>query len=152
MIHEEQTIQRKAAQTLARVMGIANRAIYRLFEGTIGGWFNGGPVLLLTTQDRRRANPGTWPLLYFRDGARIFVVGSNAGLDTHPRWYLNLRAHPHAQVQIGGRQIEVMAKTAGPEDRDRLWRVVVSNDPMYEGYRRATEREIPLVYLDPIPK
>lgn len=50
---------------------------------------------------RKSQQSRTTPLLYLKDGDRWIVVASNAGDDRHPAWWLNLKANPVAQIQIG---------------------------------------------------
>jgi deazaflavin-dependent oxidoreductase (nitroreductase family) len=76
-----------------------HRFAYRVSGGRLGTAFNGMPVLLLTTTGRRSGEPRSVALTYFKDGDRM-AVGSNAGEDRHPAWWLNLREHPEATVQI----------------------------------------------------
>jgi len=59
------------------------------------------PVLLLIITSRRSGQPRPVTLTYFEDGDRLVVIGSNAGEDRHPAWWLNLKEHPDATVQIG---------------------------------------------------
>ena len=70
---------------------------------------NGLRHLLLTTHGRRSAAERTAPLIYGRDGDRYIVVASVGGADQHPRWFLNLIAHPEVQVQVGPEQFPVVA-------------------------------------------
>jgi deazaflavin-dependent oxidoreductase (nitroreductase family) len=134
----------------SRFFGILHQTLYQLTGGIIGGRFRGRRVLLLTTRGRKSGKPRTTPLMYFQDGERIFVVGSNSGLDTHPGWYLNLASDPLVHLQLKARQMDVRAETAGSQDWDRLWQIVVATAPFYNSYRKSTQRKIPLVYLDPI--
>jgi len=64
----------------------------------------GMPVLLLTTAGRRSGTPRTAALHYLPDGDRYIVIGSNAGEPRHPGWFLNLRAEPRAEMQVGPAQ------------------------------------------------
>ncbi len=42
------------------------------------------------------------------------------------------------------------ARTAAGEERARLWREALEFWPPYADYQRKTEREIPVVVLDPV--
>jgi deazaflavin-dependent oxidoreductase (nitroreductase family) len=66
----------------------------------------------------------------------------------HPAWYLNLTEHPEAQVQVGADRFTATARTASPEEKPRLWPLMTSIWPAYEGYQRKTRRDIPVVILD----
>jgi deazaflavin-dependent oxidoreductase (nitroreductase family) len=58
-------------------------------------------------------------------------------------------AHPDTTVQIASRHLAVRARIANSEERARLWPKAVEVYPGYETYRRRTDREIPLVILEP---
>ncbi|HEU4759574.1 MAG TPA: nitroreductase family deazaflavin-dependent oxidoreductase [Dehalococcoidia bacterium] len=122
---------------------------YRLSSGRIGGRFGRLNMLLLTTTGRRSGRPWTTPLTYLEDGDEIVIVASNGGAPGHPRWYLNLRANPQVTVELPRRTLTVKARTATPEEKARLWPMVVALYSGYADYQRRTEREIPLVILPP---
>jgi len=121
--------------------------VYRVTNGKAGGRLAGGPVLLLTTTGRKSGRERTVPLLYLPDGENLVIVGSNGGTATHPAWWLNLRSNPEATVEIGGWKMRVRAEEAGPAEKERLWPSLVEMYGGYEGYRRRTDREIPVVIL-----
>jgi F420H(2)-dependent quinone reductase len=89
------------------------------------------------------------PLVYARDGRNIVIVASKGGYPKNPAWYHNLLAHPDTTVQVGGEHHEVHARVPSAEERPRLWPLVVSVYAGYDDYQRRTEREIPLVVLEP---
>lgn len=130
-----------------KAMGRAHRLVYRASGGRVLGRVAGMPVLLLTTTGRRTGTARTTPLTYFRDGDDLLVVGSNGGEERAPGWLLNLRAHPEATVTIGSERHEVTARTAGAEERARLWPAIVATYPGYAAYERRTTRPIPVVVL-----
>jgi deazaflavin-dependent oxidoreductase (nitroreductase family) len=111
----------------------------------------GVPVLLLTTTGRRSGDPRTVALMYGRDGDNLVLIASRAGSPTHPSWYLNLRAHPEATVQIAGEVFKVMARDATTEERPRLWDMMAAKYPTYNDYQKKTSRQIPVVVLEPVP-
>lgn len=49
----------------------------------------------------------------------------------------------------GGSKRPMHARTATPEERDRLWPLVTAAYKYYASYQTRTEREIPLVLLEP---
>jgi F420H(2)-dependent quinone reductase len=127
-----------------------HRFAYRVSGGRLGAAFTGMPVLLLTTTGRRSGKPRSVTLTYFKDGDRLVVVGSNAGEDRHPAWWLNLREQPEATVQIGGTISQVRAMEAVGAERVRLWAELTRRDPAYDEYRLRTDRRIPVVVLQPV--
>jgi deazaflavin-dependent oxidoreductase (nitroreductase family) len=126
--------------------------LYRTTGGLVGQRFPGGPPMLLLDQvgaksGRRR----TTPLAYLTDGEDLVIVASKGGHPRHPAWFHNLRANPAATIQVGTERRTVQARVATPEERGRLWPRVVQAYRGYAGYQERTEREIPLVILEPRP-
>ena len=125
-------------------------SVFRSTGGRIGGRMVGSPVLLLVTTGRKSGRRRTTPLLYLGDGGRYVIVASNGGAAKHPVWWLNLRADPEATVEVGGRKTRVRATEARGAEKARLWKELVRMYPSYENYQGRTDREIPVVLLDPI--
>jgi F420H(2)-dependent quinone reductase len=140
----------RARNLVARIMGRLHYSIYRATDGRVWGKMLGGPVLLLNTTGRKSGQRRTTPLLYVRDGGDLAIIASNVGASRHPAWYLNLIANPDATVEITGNETRVRAEEASPEEKARLWPKVVEMYSGYEGYKRRTDREIPVVVLHPI--
>ena len=136
-----------AGTTMMRMISGTHEFWYRLSGGLIGGRVGGLPVLLLTTTGRKSGKKRTMPLVYLPDGDNMVVIASNGGADQHPAWWLNLRANPKAEVQVGRDAKAVVAEKAQGEERKRLWSAVVEMYHGYDEYRRMTEREIPVVIL-----
>ena len=134
---------------MMRIISGTHELWYRLSGGLIGGRVGRLPVLLLTTTGRKSGKKRTMPLVYLSDGDNMVVIASNGGADQHPAWWLNLRANPKAEVQVGSETQTVVATKAEGEERERLWRDVVDLYHGYDEYRRMTEREIPVVVLQP---
>ena len=119
-------------------------------EGRKGHQWRGVPTLLLTTRGRKSGKLRRTALIYGTDGDNYLVVGSRGGSDKHPAWYLNLRENPQVEVQVEDRKFTAHAHTASAEEKARLWPLMVSVFPTYESYQKKTEREIPVVVLEPI--
>ena len=128
----------------------AHTLLYRATGGLIGHRVPGvPPMLLLDHVGAKSGERRTTPLAYLADGDRIVIVASKGGHPRHPAWYHNLRANPRTTVQVGRRKLDVDARVAGPEERERLWPRVVDLYEGYAGYQQRTDREIPLVILEP---
>ncbi len=141
----------KRAKAAFRLVTGVHAALYRLTGGRFGGRIRRSPVLLLTTTGRKSNQERTVALLYLADGDDLAIVASYGGGARHPAWWLNLQANPEATVRIGRRALRVRARQAGPEERARLWPKLVEMYAGYDGYQRATSREIPVIVLRPIP-
>jgi deazaflavin-dependent oxidoreductase (nitroreductase family) len=134
---------------LRRLMA-GHATVYRATNGLIGHRFPGSPPMLLV--DHLGAKSGrkrTSPLVYVEDGENVVLVASKGGHPRNPAWFHNLMANPDTSVQIGSSRRHVHARVADPEERKRLWPKVVEVYGGYEDYQRRTEREIPLVILEP---
>ena len=107
------------------------------------------PTLLLTTTGRRSGNPIVMPLIYGEAGGNYVVVASKGGAPKHPGWYLNLAAHPDVEVQILARRFRATARTASGAERAELWKQMAAIYPPYNDYQAKTDREIPVVVLEP---
>jgi deazaflavin-dependent oxidoreductase (nitroreductase family) len=123
---------------------------YRLTGGLIGHRFPGAPPsLLLDHVGAKSGTKRTSPLTYLRDGDDFVIVASKGGHPSNPGWFYNLRANPDTTIQVGSKRRPVHAREANPEERTRLWPKVVEIYSGYAGYQKRTDREIPLVILEP---
>ena len=129
----------------------AHTFLYRRTGGRLGQTIPGvsGKMLLLDHVGAKSGKPRTSPLLYVEDGENLVVIASKGGFPSHPAWFHNLRANPDTTVQVGSELRPVHARVAGPDERERLWALAVAAYPGYEDYRARTERQIPLVVLEP---
>ncbi len=134
----------------AKHLSTLHTALYRLTRGRVGKRLVDNDMLLLSTTGRTSGKTHTVPLLYLKDQGDLIVIASWGGRPTNPEWYLNLLDAPHAQVQIEGRQISVVAKTADTKQRERLWPQILGAYDGYREYQGKTTREIPVVVLSAI--
>ncbi|MFD3694605.1 nitroreductase/quinone reductase family protein [Streptomyces sp. NPDC058646] len=121
---------------------------FRAHAGKVGGPFEGGDLLLLTTTGATSGTARTTPLGYVRHGGSLLVVGSNMGAPRHPDWYHNLLAHPVVQVEIGTQSFGALAVPAEGARRDELFAHVVRAEPGYGDYQALTTRVLPVVVLE----
>lgn len=123
---------------------------FRANNGVVGG----APLLLLTTAGAKSRAPRTNPAGYLRDGDRLLVFASNAGLPKHPDWFHNLLADPQATIEIGENgRIRTYAVRAAPlegAERDRYFDLQATLDPAFRAYQDGTTRTIPVVALHPL--
>ncbi len=108
------------------------------------------PSLLLTTTGRKSGERYIFPLFYGEVGDSYLVVASKGGAPAHPSWYRNLVANPEVEVQVGTKKFKARARTATGDERARLWEKALEFWPPYAEYQRKTEREIPVVVLEPM--
>jgi deazaflavin-dependent oxidoreductase (nitroreductase family) len=106
-------------------------------------------MLLLDHVGARSGKHRTTPLVFARDGQNTILIASKGGYPKNPAWFHNLVANPDTTIQIGSKRMPVRARVAKPGEYDRLWKRAVAVYGGYEDYRRRTERQIPLVVLEP---
>ena len=127
-----------------------HRVLFRFTGGRIGKRLVDNDMLLLTTTGRKTGQNHTVPLLYLTDDERLVVIASYGGRGYYPAWYLNLSDDPVVTVQLPGRTLEMVARAANPDERQQWWPRIVEAYDGYRVYQSRTEREIPVVFLQPL--
>ena len=126
-----------------------NTFIIRISRGRVGAKLGTQTILILHTTGRKSGQPRSVPIAYFRDGENFFIVASNWGKDTDADWVFNLRADPHATIELDGRTIPVTAREAEGDEYSRLWKYASEHNPPYLDYQKMTARHIPIVMFTP---
>jgi deazaflavin-dependent oxidoreductase (nitroreductase family) len=146
-----------ATARLIKYMARVQVAAFRLTDGRVGNrWRIGAgfrkpvPTLLLDHVGRKSGRQFTTPLLYLEDGPDLVVVASQGGLPKNPQWFANLMAHPDTTVHLRReRDRPVRARVATTAERARLWPRLVDLYADFAKYAAWTDREIPVVVLEP---
>jgi deazaflavin-dependent oxidoreductase (nitroreductase family) len=133
--------------TGAKAASRLHNVVFRRSGGRIGSRFRKAPTMLLTTTGRKTGKQHTVPVLYLVDGDALVVVGSYGGDDRTPAWFLNLLANPDVTVERGAEKVAMTATLATPEERARLWPLLVGMYKSYEAYQKRTTRELPVAIL-----
>ncbi len=122
-----------------------------LWDASLAGGEGMLTTLLLTTTGRKSGKALIIPLIYRPTGDGGYcVIASKGGAPAHPAWFLNLETNPMARIQVANDEYRVKARVAEGEERARLWDVMVDYYTPYTDYQAATDRQIPVVVLDPI--
>lgn len=132
-----------------KAMFKAHAAIYERSDGRIGGWL-GLPTLLLSVTGRKSGKIYSTPLAYFQDGDSYVVVGSDGAAKHDPQWWKNLQVDPMGAIRVGRQKLNVKATLATGAERERLWDLGKTINPMWSKYQNRTERELPVVVLTPV--
>jgi deazaflavin-dependent oxidoreductase (nitroreductase family) len=134
-----------------KAMNAFHRGLLMISCGRLGWRAGGMPVLELTTTGRKSGQPRSVMLTSpVQQGDAIVIVASRGGDDHHPAWFLNLRDHPDVDVAFAGQPKQSMrARVATPQERAALWPRVTAAYKQYNSYQTKTDREIPLVLLEP---
>jgi deazaflavin-dependent oxidoreductase (nitroreductase family) len=110
---------------------------------------SGLPTLLLTCVGRKSGENRTTPLIFLQNGEDMIVVGSLAGYDTLPAWYLNISANPECWVQLDDVRRTAVAHDATDAERAELWPILTAMFPPWGFFQEQTDRPFSIVILSP---
>jgi F420H(2)-dependent quinone reductase len=122
---------------------------YEQSGGTEGTLLDGVPCVVLWTRGRQSGKVRKAPLMRVNDGDRYAVVASMGGAPTHPVWFLNVEADPRVTLQDGPEVRDYVAHVASPEEKADWWPKATAVWPAYDDYQASTDRDIPVVVLEP---
>ncbi len=78
------------------------------------------------------------------------VVASRGGSRDNPDWYKNLAADPDVSIRVATLVVDAVARTAEGEEREALWQKMSEIFPPYNSYQERTDRQIPVVVIEPV--
>lgn len=130
-------------------LGEFNRNIIEEFRANAGkvAAFEGGNLLLLHSIGARTGHPRVTPLAYLTIDGRMYIVGSYAGAPKDPAWVHNLRADPHARIEVGTDAYDVAVRELPLPERDEIYPKIAAAAPAFAEYQANTSRVIPLFEL-----
>ena len=132
-------------------MNTIHRTVQSVSGGRLGWSLAKMLVVELTTTGRKSGLPRSVMLTSpHQNGDTIVLVASRGGDDQHPAWLLNLR--DNASVTVGTKHDtkQMTARIADEAERAELWPKITAVYKGYAGYQRKTDREIPVVLLEPV--
>lgn len=109
----------------------------------------GMPVVIVTNRGATTGKLRKTPLMRVEHDGIYALVASQGGAPTHPRWYANLVADPHVELQDGPLKSDRLAREVSGEERTLWWDRAVAAYPPYAEYQERTERVIPVLVLEP---
>ena len=123
---------------------------FRANDGKVGGPFEGAPVLLLHTVGAKTGQQRVNPVMYqaVPDGYAVFAT--KGGAPDNPDWYHNVLAHPRVTAEIGTRTVELQARVAEGDEREKIWAAQKAAYPGFADYEQKTTRQIPVIILEPV--
>ena len=137
-------------ESTMHLMNDIHRFIMKVSGERLGWRALGMPVLELTTTGRKTGHPRSTMLtapLTPSDG--FVIVASRGGDPTNPDWFRNIEADPLVTVRTRTGTRHMTARIATPAERETLWPQITSKHPRYAQYQTKTDREIPVVILEP---
>ena len=121
---------------------------FRARDGIVGGPFEGDTLLLLHNVGAKSGTERVTPLLYRREGDRIFIFASKGGAPAHPAWYHNVVANPDVTIEIGTDTRPAKAVEVTGAERDEIYGRQADDQPQRFGvYQEKAERTIPVIEL-----
>jgi F420H(2)-dependent quinone reductase len=103
----------------------------------------------LRTVGRRTGKVHNVVVAYLEDGPNLVTVAMNGWHPPEPAWWLNLRAHPDATVDLPGESRPVRARAAVGEERSRLWNRWREMGGDIDAYAKLRPTETAVVVLEP---
>jgi deazaflavin-dependent oxidoreductase (nitroreductase family) len=114
----------------------------------ISGPLAGMPLLLLTTTGAKSGQTRVSPLAYTKDGDRLVIIASKGGAPTNPDWFYNVRANPTVTVEVGTERFQARATIPQGQERERLYKQMAQQLPVFAEYQQKTSRQIPVILLE----
>jgi deazaflavin-dependent oxidoreductase (nitroreductase family) len=142
-----------AGSPIWKVIGVATRlniAVLRATGGRLGGRVGRAKILVLHHTGRKSGRARETPLIYLDDEPNVVVVASKGGVDQHPAWFHNVMAMDTTEVELpGSGRRTVRPRVAEGGEREALWPRLVGIYKPYADYATYTDRQIPVVVLEP---
>jgi deazaflavin-dependent oxidoreductase (nitroreductase family) len=125
-------------------------ALYEATGGREGGTLQGKPVVIVTMRGRRTGKVRKAPLMRVEHDGTYAIVASMGGAPKHPVWYHNIQSDPDVTLQDGPNVYEMRAREVHGEEKATWWARAVEAWPAYAEYQARTERQIPVLVLEPV--
>lgn len=107
------------------------------------------PVVILTTLGAKSGKIRKTPVMRVEHDGTYAVIASMAGAPTHPVWYHNAVADPRVELQDGPVRQDMLAREVTGDEKTLWWARAVEAFPDYAAYQKNTDREIPVLVLEP---
>ncbi len=138
---------------IVRAAWALHRVGYRLTGGRRGLWLpkpGKWGAMRVTTVGRRTGKQRSVILGYYEDGQNLVTMAMNGWGAAEPAWWLNLRTHPEASVQLKNGARQVRARAAEDEERQRLWTRWYEFGDDVDSYAALRPTETAVVVLEQI--
>ncbi len=125
-------------------------AEYESSGGTKGTTLQGVPVVVITSVGASSGKLRKNPVMRIEHDGVYAAVASKGGAPQHPSWYRNLVEHPLVELQDGPAKHDYKVHEASGDEREVWWNRAVEVWPDYAGYQTKTDRQIPVLVLEPV--
>ncbi|MFE2425116.1 nitroreductase family deazaflavin-dependent oxidoreductase [Streptomyces hokutonensis] len=123
--------------------------LYESSGGTQGTTLQGLPVVILTTLGAKSGKIRKSPLMRVEHDGSYAVVASAGGAPKHPVWYHNVVTDPRVELQDGPVRQDMLAREVTGDEKALWWARAVEAFPPYAEYQEKSDREIPVLVLEP---
>jgi deazaflavin-dependent oxidoreductase (nitroreductase family) len=124
-------------------------AEYESSGGTEGTTLRGVPVVVITSVGASSGKLRKNPVMRVEHDGVYAAVASKGGAPEHPAWYRNLVQHPTVELQDGTAKRDYTVREASGDERGVWWDRAVEVWPDYAEYQTKTDRQIPVLVLEP---
>lgn len=138
-----------------RSFWIMHRAAYSVTGGHLGlrrATAERWGMVRLRTIGRRTGLERKAIVGYLEDGSNLILLATNGMAESVPAWWLNLQAHPDADVDLSEGPRAVRARETNGEERSRLWAMWAGQGEDLDAHAAARSRRISVVVLEPRPE
>lgn len=122
---------------------------YEATDGKEAGDLQGKPVVIITMRGRKSGKLRKTPVMRVEHDGTYAVVASMGGAPRHPVWYFNLVDSPTVTLRDGASVSEMTPREVHGDEKAAWWSRAVDAWPAYDDYQARTERQIPVVLLEP---
>ncbi|TDC00168.1 nitroreductase family deazaflavin-dependent oxidoreductase [Nonomuraea longispora] len=108
------------------------------------------PTVLLTYRGAKTGKVRKTLVMRVEHKGHYAAVASKAGMATNPHWYASVLADPVIELQDGAVTRQFKAREVFGSEKQLWWRRAVDAFPDYADYQRKTDRQIPVLVLEPV--
>lgn len=110
---------------------------------------NGMAVVVFTIRGRKSGKLRRVPLMKVEHDGAYALFASYGGAPKHPAWYHNVTANPDVEVLDGTERHAGRARELSGAEREEWWARGVEAFPPYAEYQQKTDRQIPVLLVEP---
>lgn len=110
----------------------------------------GMEVVVFTMRGAKSGKLRRVPLMRVEHDGVYAAVASKGGAPEDPVWYHNITANPGVEVQDGTDSHDGVAREVSGAERDQWWQRAVAAFPPYADYQEKTDRQIPVLLVEPV--
>jgi deazaflavin-dependent oxidoreductase (nitroreductase family) len=118
--------------------------VYEASGGAKANSIAGVPIVVVTMLGAKTAKLRKIALMRVEHDGEYVLVASKGGSHEQPKWYFNLLAHPHVELQDGAEKHDYVARELDGDERETWWARAVEVYPPYARYQTKTDRLIPV--------